>query len=128
MADGSIVATCQTRQLSQVVGRSIILDTQPYTVVGVMPAGFVFPVSRTKVKLWTTLARDVTTDTSTPMTEQRGARLLDVIARLKPGVSVEGAHAHMDTIAAALAKQYPDDDKNVASTYVRPELERLTGR
>ncbi|HXA67877.1 MAG TPA: ABC transporter permease [Bryobacteraceae bacterium] len=110
-----------------IVDRSIILDTQPYTVVGVMPAGFVFPVSRTKVKLWTTLARDVTTDTSTPMTEQRGARLLDVIARLKPGVSVEGAHAHMDTIAAALAKQYPDDDKNVASTYVRPELERLTG-
>jgi putative ABC transport system permease protein len=110
-----------------IIGRSIILDTQPCTVVGVMPPRFIFPFINAKTKLWTTLSRDATTDTSTPITEQRGARLLDAIARLKPGVSVEAAHAQMDTIAAALAKQYPDDDKNVAGTYVRPELERLTG-
>jgi putative ABC transport system permease protein len=110
-----------------VIGRSIILDSQPYTVVGVMPADFVFPIFATKVKIWTTLARYAGADTGTPLTEQRGARLLDVIARLKPGISVEAAHAQMDSIAAALAKQYPDDDKNITSTYVRPELERLTG-
>ena len=110
-----------------IIGRSITLDSQPYTVVGVMPPGFAFPVGNTKVRLWTTLARDAAADTATPMTEQRGARLINVIARLKPAVSVETAHAQMDSIAAALAKQYPDDDKNFAGTYVRLELERLTG-
>jgi putative ABC transport system permease protein len=110
-----------------IIGRSIILGTQLYTVVGVMPAGFVFPVGNTRVSLWTTLARDATADTATPMTEQRGARLLDAIARLKPGVSVDAARVQLDTVAAALAKQYPDDNKNVASTYVQPQLEHLTG-
>jgi putative ABC transport system permease protein len=61
------------------------------------------------------------------MTEQRGLRMLNVIARLKPGVSLEMAHAQMDTIAAALAKQYPDDNKNVVGTYVSPVLDELTG-
>jgi putative ABC transport system permease protein len=110
-----------------VVGRSITLDSQPYTVAGVAPAGFNFPESNRKVQVWTTLARDAAADTMTPMTEQRGARLLEVTARLKPGVSVETARAQMDTIAAALAQQYPDENKNYASTYVLRELERLTG-
>jgi putative ABC transport system permease protein len=110
-----------------IIGRSITLDSQAHTVVGVMPPGFVFPVGNTKVRLWTTLARDAASDTATPMTEQRGAQLLNAIARLRAGVSVEKAHAQMDSLAAALAKQYPDDDKNFASTYVRPELERLIG-
>ena len=110
-----------------IVGRTIKLDSQTYTVIGVMQDGFVFPVDNTKVSLWVTLARDAGPDTTSPVTAQRGARLLRAIARLKQGVSVEAAHAQLDTVAAALAKQYPDDDKNVASTYVRPELERLTG-
>jgi putative ABC transport system permease protein len=110
-----------------IIGRSITLDSQAYTVVGVMPPGFVFPIGNTKVRFWTTLARDAASDTATPMTEQRGAQILNVIARLRTGVSLETAHARMDSLAATLAKQYPDDDKNFASTYVRPELDRLTG-
>lgn len=110
-----------------ILDRAITLDSQPYTVVGVMPSGFAFPVGNTKVKLWTTLARDATADTATPMTEQRGARMLNAIARLKPGVSIETALAQMDTIAGTLAKEYPDDNKNFAGTYIRPVLDELTG-
>jgi putative ABC transport system permease protein len=110
-----------------ILDRSITLDSEPYTVVGVMPPGFAFPVGNTKVKLWTTLARDATADTATPMTEQRGARMLNAIARLKPGVSIETAQAQMDTIAGTLAKEYPDDNKNFAGTYIRPALDELTG-
>jgi putative ABC transport system permease protein len=110
-----------------ILDRSITLDSEPYTVVGVMPPGFAFPVGNTKVKLWTTLARDATADTATPMTEQRGARMLNAIARLKPGVSLEMARAQMDTIAGTLAKEYPDDNKNFAGTYIRPVLDELTG-
>jgi putative ABC transport system permease protein len=110
-----------------ILDRSITLDSQPYIVVGVMPRGFAFPVGNTNVKLWTTLARDDTADTARPMTEQRGARMLNAIAGLKPGVSIETAHAQMDTIAAALTKEYPDDNKNVAGTYIRPVLDELAG-
>ena len=110
-----------------IVGRSITLDSNPYLVIGVAPPGFNFPVKNRKVQLWTTLERDASSATVQPITEQRGARLLEVIARLKPGVSIEQAHAQIDTVAAALAKQYPDENQNVASTYVRSELDQLTG-
>jgi putative ABC transport system permease protein len=53
--------------------------------------------------------------------------MLSAMARLKPSVSVEQAGAQMDAVAASLAIQYPDSNKNVASTYVRPELENLIG-
>ncbi len=110
-----------------IAGKSILLDGQPYTVVGVAPAGFNFPVRNRQVHVWTTLARDASSSTITPITEQRGARLLDVTARLKTGVSVAQAHAQMDTVADALARQYPDENKNTPATYVRPELERMVG-
>ena len=110
-----------------IIGRNITLDSEPFTVAGVMPAGFVFPVENPKVQLWTTLARDATIDTSTPMTEQRGARFLNVLARLRAGVAVETAQAQLDTLAGMLAQQYPDDNKSVPRTLVSPELDRLTG-
>lgn len=110
-----------------VAGRTISIDKQRYTVVGVAPAGFNFPVGSRQVQVWTTLARDAASPTVEPMTAQRGARMLQVTARLKPGASLAEAHAQMDTIAAALAREYPNENKNVASTYVRPELERMVG-
>jgi putative ABC transport system permease protein len=112
---------------ASLIGRSIILDTEPYTVIGVMPPGFIFPAGNPKVQLWTTLARDAGDGTASPMTEQRGARFLNAIARLKPGVAIETAHAELDTLAAMLARQYPDDNKNVPSTIVMPELDQLSG-
>ena len=110
-----------------VVGSTITLDSEVYTVAGVAPAGFNFPVRSRQVQIWTTLARDASSSTVTPITEQRGARLLDATARLKPGVTIAQAHAQMDAVAAALAKQYPDQSKNTPATYVRPELERTVG-
>ncbi len=54
--------------------------------------------------------------------------MLDVIGRLKPGVSVEQARAQMDVVAGALAREYPDSNSNIATTLIQSELERLTGR
>jgi putative ABC transport system permease protein len=112
----------------EIVGRTIRMDDTPFTVVGVAPAGFQFPIESPEVKLWTTLARDAAGSEFTPLTEQRGARVLDAIGRLKAGVSAEQARAQMDQIAAALARQYPDENKNTPTTAVWPELERMTGR
>lgn len=111
-----------------IVGRSITLDRKPYTVVGVAPAGFAFPVSEPNTQLWTTIADDaVAPPGDQPITEQRGAHLLHALGRLKPGVSIDQARADLNVIAAALAKQYPDSNTNTREASVRPALATLVG-
>jgi putative ABC transport system permease protein len=111
-----------------IVGRTITLDRKPYTVVGVAPAGFAFPVNEPKIQLWTTIAEDREAPPGDqPMTEQRGAHMLTALGRLKRGVNLEPARADLDVIAQALAKQYPDTNTNFSRSSVRPELETLVG-
>ncbi len=109
-----------------ILGRRVRINGKLFTVVGVAPAGFQFPLDTPPVQLWTTLSQDATRTEFTPLAEQRGARALETIGRLKPGVTPGQAQAQMDQIASALARQYPDDDKNFAKTSVAPELDRLT--
>ena len=78
----------------------------PFTVVGVMPPAFEFPIQNEPVELWTTIAGDASG--SEPVTDQRGAHFLRVIGRLKPGVTHEQAQAELTAIAARLEQQYPD--------------------
>ncbi|HEV7747766.1 MAG TPA: ABC transporter permease [Pyrinomonadaceae bacterium] len=107
-----------------VVGRSIVLDAKSYTIVGVMPQAFQFPVQNEPVELWTTVSID--REGKEPITDERGAHYMNVIARLKPGVSKEQAQAEMTTISARLEQQYPDKDLH-KSTNVEPTLEALVG-
>jgi putative ABC transport system permease protein len=107
-----------------VVGRSIVLDGKNYSIVGVMPKAFQFPVQNDPVELWTTVAID--RGGKEPITEERGAHYMSVIARLKPGVSKEQAQAEMTTISARLEQQYPDKDLH-KSTRVESTLEALVG-
>src|SRR5438105_1664637 len=91
---------------ASVLNHPITLDGKSYTVVGVMPHGFEFPIQNEPLDLWTTIADDASG--ATPITNQRGAHFLHVIARLKPGVSEAQAQAEVDMIAARLEQQYPD--------------------
>ncbi len=106
-----------------VVGQTVQLDNKSWTVVGVMPVGFQFPVQAEPIELWTTIARDNEGEKS--MAAQRGAHYLEVIARLKPKVSRAQAQAEMSTIVSALNKQYPENSPRGAR--IVPELEQLTG-
>ena len=108
-----------------IIGKSIRIDGHASIVAGVAQPGFRFPVDTPDVQLWTTLAEDSTRTEYDPLSEQRGARVLDCIARLKPGISATQAQAQMDVIATGLARQYPDDAGNVPTTLVVPELEQL---
>src|SRR5262245_30395644 len=110
-----------------IVGKTVTIDGQPHTVVGVAPPRFEFPIAHEPAEIWTTLARDAASATVTPVTQQRGSRMLNVMARLKSGVSIEQAQAEMDAIAASLAVRYPDSNKNIQSTFVRPEIDHLVG-
>jgi len=81
------------------LGRTITLDREQYTVVGVMPANFQFPK---KSDVWTPLAFD---DGGLRFVEK--GMELSVIARLKTGVTLEQARAEMSGIAHKLETEYP---------------------
>jgi len=91
-----------------IVGRQLRIDGHSLTVVGVMPPGFRFPFQS---DLW--WLNDRYFDRQT-----RSWRIDQAIARLKPGVSVEQAHAEMKEIAARLAQAYPDTNSEVTATVV----------
>jgi putative ABC transport system permease protein len=105
-----------------VVNQSMVLDGKNYTIVGVMPSAFQFPIQNDPVELWTTVALD--REGKEPITEERGAHYMNVIARLKPGVSKEQAQAEMTSISARLEQQYPDKNLHKSSG-VEPTLEAL---
>ncbi len=89
-----------------ILNQSITLEGINFTVIGVMPASFEFPIQNDPVELWTTIAGDASG--SDPVTAQRGAHFLRVIGRLKSGVSPEQAQAELTAIASRLEQQYPD--------------------
>jgi putative ABC transport system permease protein len=96
-----------------VIGRLLMLDGRPHTVIGVMPQGFQFPIQTDSIELYTTIADDASTpDGSTPMTQQRGSHSLLGIARVKTGVPLAQATAELRTIAATLEKKYPETNTN----------------
>src|SRR5579864_4992401 len=83
-----------------VVGRTAKLDGHLYTVVGVMPAEFQFPIDAEPRDLWTTMADMMTsTGPDKPITEERGAHFLAVIGRLKPGIALSQANQDVTAIA-----------------------------
>src|ERR1700726_2668880 len=94
---------------ANVLGGTIELDRRQFTVIGVMPAGFQFPISTDPIEFYVTIALDAATpDGSKPQTEERGNHSLESVARLKPGMTIEQAQADLSTVAANLEKQYPD--------------------
>jgi len=104
----------------KILGKSIVLSEQNFTIVGVMPQGFDFPISNTGNELWITFARDA--EGKSPSTQQRGYNQLDVVARLRPGVTLPQAKSEMDAIQQSLAARYPDDDQHETAVDVTPLL------
>jgi putative ABC transport system permease protein len=106
-----------------VVGRGVTLDNGKYSVVGVMPAHFQFPVQRERVELWTTIAHDL--QGKSPMATQRGAAYLQVIARLKPGIEVSQAQSDVLLVQEQLNRQYPENRPR--GVVIQSESDQITG-
>jgi len=85
-----------------IVGKSLTLNGEPYTVIGVMPARSAF--DRAFNQLWRPLAFKASERT-------RNFHWLAVVARLKPGVTIEAARSELDAIGARIAVDYPDSNK-----------------
>ena len=110
-----------------IVGRTIHLSGNLYTVVGVMPASFRFPVNRPTNAIWTTLSPDDDPKDPQPMIKNRGAHLLTAFGRLKPGRTVAEATQDLKAIAVNLAKAYPTSNTRHDSAQVVPEVNALLG-
>ena len=106
-----------------ILGKTIALSDVNYTVIGVMPAGFTFPISNRDTAFWVSMARDAEGQNSSA--QQRGWNQLSIIARLRPGVTLQQAKAEMDSIQSGLAARYADEDANETAVEVIPELQDI---
>ncbi len=86
----------------QIVGKQILLDDKPFNVIGVMPKDFDFPFGGGE--MWTPFVFDP------QMKQDHSGHYLNVLALLKPGVTVAQTNAELEQIAQRLAQKYPNDE------------------
>jgi predicted permease len=98
------------------LGRSLLLNGEPYLVVGVMPAEFRFP-SRTE--LWTPFCLDPASREAEPY--------LEVVARLRAGTGFAAAQSAMDLVARQFAADFPDQVRAIEGIHVVPLQAYLYG-
>jgi putative ABC transport system permease protein len=102
-----------------IVGRRIMVDDTPRTVVGVLPPQFYFPIA-TGADLFTPFR------VPEPRPDERSNVNLRAIGRLKPGVTLAAAQADLSTVAARLAGTYPESNANVGA-FVTPLRDEIMG-
>ena len=85
---------------ANIIGRTLQLDTRPYTIVGVMPASFDFPEH---VQFWVPagLSHDIWNKRS------RSNHFMEAVGKIKPGVTLRSAQSNLEAIANDLAREYP---------------------
>jgi predicted permease len=99
-----------------ILGRSILIDLKPYTVVGILPAWFRYPEAR--MQMWVPVYHE----RSHEMMQMLASHNFDVVGELKPGVSVAQATAELSAIQRQIRQQNPDGPVNDAVN-LRPILD-----
>ena len=94
----------------RVIGQIIHLGDKSFTIVGIAPRGFEFPLN-SKIDAW--LPEAQSTMFGAKARYSRASQWMKVLGLLKPNVSVRQAQSEMATIASRLARQYPKDDGNL---------------
>jgi putative ABC transport system permease protein len=122
---------------SEIIGQPVRINDETYTIVGVMPTRIAYPDN---AQLWVPPHWPVPDDPLLPAEDpsaQRGHGYIRVLARVKPGVSRGAAQTDLDSVAAALEQEYPNDNSDVGIHLVslrddlvgdvRPTLMLLSG-
>ena len=103
--------------------QTITLDGQPFTIVGVMPASFRFPLDGATADLWVQPRYAPWGE----MMHERALFFFEVLGRLKPGATLEQARAELTTITAGIVAAHPDSHAQHAALVV-PLREQLVGK
>jgi predicted permease len=114
-----------------ILGQSIQLDREPYTVIGIMPAGFVFPrrgprFNGEPAEIWVPIAFTDRERAERGMMHNNG-----VIARLKNGVSFQMAQAELDVLGRRIEANYPSAARDAGFSprlFAQPLREQISGR
>ncbi|MGH2779908.1 MAG: ABC transporter permease [Thermoleophilaceae bacterium] len=101
----------------EVIGRTVRLDDETHTVIGVMPSSFAIPSAQTD--LWTPLQAALAD-------ESRGTHNVVVVGRLADGVTAEQAQAEMTRIMAQLEAEYPEENQG-RGAFIEPLGDALFG-
>ncbi len=109
----------------QIAGRQLLLNGQPFTIVGVAPADFNGAETGRTNDIYVPMAMQALVrpprggysgEMHPDLLARRGPRWLDIVGRLKPGATAEQAQAALSTLAAQLAQAYPDTNREQIAT------------
>jgi putative ABC transport system permease protein len=104
-----------------ILNKKQILNGEEYSIIGVLPQNFEFPLAAKDAAVWTTVAGEAGN------LSERGAHVLRAVGRLKPNVTVEGAQNDIAHIAANLAQEYPRSNTNSTAWVVSAD-EQIVGK
>ena len=105
---------------NEVLGKTLTLNGDSYTIVGVLPPRFVIP--NAEIELMVPLRMD-----QDGRRNERGSNFLRVVARLKPGVTPAQAEADLGAITNRLRELYPNENGNIASPRVFALQDEVVG-
>jgi predicted permease len=105
------------------VGRQVVINNEPFTVVGIMPKGFRFPYDEVEVWVphhtWPVYRQQV----ASGAIAQRTNGIVAPIGRLRSGVRIQEARAELDAVAARIAAEHPDGgERGLRVTSLRDEV------
>jgi predicted permease len=106
-----------------VLGERVKISDEVHTIIGVMPASFRYPIANPS-HFWTTFAADA--EGPFPRTSRRDDDLLDVVGRLKPGITIQQSVADLTGLQRRLAEQFPEERTRL-SVAMAPLLEDTVG-
>jgi putative ABC transport system permease protein len=107
----------------QIIGKTIDLNGRAYNVIGVAPPSFKGSKFALALDFWVPMAMAEDLQRITNLLNSRDSHWLNIIGRLKPGVSVEQASANMSMIAGRLNQNYPNERASSTAVVVKSEVE-----
>ncbi len=106
-----------------IVGKTVQLNNRAYQVIGVAPEYFVGTKFALALDFWTPISMSEDLRRNPDILKDRGSHWMNVIGRLKPGVSISQASAEMSAIATRLNQAYPDDRASTTQAQMMTEID-----
>ncbi len=104
-----------------IVGKTVRINKQPYTIVGVTPEGFYGTEKAVQPDLFVPLANEASLGGVASLESRSYANVWGIV-RIKDGVTMPQVQAELNTIASRMARQYPKDDEKLGFKLTRPGL------
>jgi len=109
-----------------IVGREVLINSQPFTLIGVMPDDFGFAKLEPNIDLWAPLAMQEAMRPGSGTVDSRGSGFLTVLARIRPGLGFDQAARQFNDMHTLLIEEYPEALEGT-SVSVRPATRAYLG-